>query len=162
LKADQETICWLTFFLYSSLRRVLELASHGRTDEILIYFRNATGTFTLGRINYHLADNKWHNLAVTLHSLSGLVTFRLDCTVVHQAPLTPDMLDILRWRDLSLWLGQRNSNSVHNRELLKASHAAPILHINLHARYSTLEILPPETEFVISSICPRIFGKTSE
>ncbi|OQV22379.1 Protein kinase C-binding protein NELL2 [Hypsibius exemplaris] len=105
--------------------RVLELASYGRADEVIIKYRNGSEPVAVKKIHFPLADNEWHNMAVTLYP-SGEVVFRLDCREVHRAPISPMMIELLRQRPLSLWMGQRHPNMIRSRDLKGALKLAKV------------------------------------
>lgn len=85
--------------------RFLELQSSGRKNEIrLQYYHN-----NLSRMEtfpYRLADNTWHKLSVTVSGNN--VAIYVDCSLIYKRVIY-DIDRNFTDRNITLWLGQRNT-----------------------------------------------------
>ncbi|GAU97526.1 hypothetical protein RvY_08804 [Ramazzottius varieornatus] len=101
--------------------RILELVTLGQSNEVRVYYGpvspSGNASFPLCRIpGVQLADNKIHTLTMTLSARA--VHFRMDCQKLAQCPFSPELLNGLQRKDLSLWIGQRHrsENSIPTHE----------------------------------------------
>lgn len=85
--------------------RFLELQSSGRKDEIRLHYVHRNSTY-VETFPYHLADNSWHQVAL---SVSGsTINLFVDCSRIYKRVIQDIDLNFAE-RNISLWLGQRNS-----------------------------------------------------
>ncbi|XP_064488936.1 protein kinase C-binding protein NELL2-like isoform X2 [Ornithodoros turicata] len=95
--------------------RFFELQSSGRKDEIRLHYSHKNGVL-VESFPYRLADNSWHKLAVSLSGNS--VDVFVDCNRIYSRVIRAVDLDV-RHRNLSLWLGQRNSKHYYFKGVLQ-------------------------------------------
>ncbi|XP_055340005.1 protein kinase C-binding protein NELL2-like [Paramacrobiotus metropolitanus] len=98
--------------------RMIELISRGKLSELILLMRNGTN-FTAAVIPYRLADNQWHSIAMTLESSRAVL--RLNCKVVFECPLASGVFDMIRYRNVSLRIGESNLESVLGKEQFKGA-----------------------------------------
>ncbi|GAB6022819.1 NEL-like 2 (chicken) [Chamberlinius hualienensis] len=85
--------------------RFLELQSSARKNEIRLHYTHHDNVY-VETFPYRLADGQWHRLAV---SISGnMVKVLVDCNQIYERVIK-DVDRTFQSRNLSLWLGQRNS-----------------------------------------------------
>ncbi|XP_023238627.1 protein kinase C-binding protein NELL2-like [Centruroides sculpturatus] len=85
--------------------RFLELKSSGIKNEIrLQYYHNNLSH--LETFPYHLADNNWHKLSVTVSGNN--VAIYVDCSLIYNRVIK-DIDRSFTNRNVTLWLGQRNT-----------------------------------------------------
>ncbi|XP_076445181.1 protein kinase C-binding protein NELL1-like isoform X2 [Babylonia areolata] len=100
---DSGTILSLT----SALHRYFEVESSGRRDEVRFHYTHDQQA-RVETFPYHLADGRWHRLALTLSG--SQVTLSINCSVIYSRVMR-DSVDRTFPADhqpLSLFVGQRN------------------------------------------------------
>lgn len=99
---------YLNVFIYALFYfgyRFLELQSSARKDEIRLHYTHKDIVY-VEIFPYQLADGRWHRLAVTVSG--NHVVILVDCNRIYERVIK-DVDRDFAGRNLSLWLGQRNS-----------------------------------------------------
>uniref|UniRef100_A0A1I8I9K2 Protein kinase C-binding protein NELL2 n=1 Tax=Macrostomum lignano TaxID=282301 RepID=A0A1I8I9K2_9PLAT len=121
LKQNSTNVGSLLSFTSSNNRRLLELQSAWRKEELRLHYvmNQAANMINVEKLAYQLADNLWHQVALTISG--SQVVLLVDCQKIYDRVLYRPIKEDLFRHSSNLWLGQRGRwNSYFEGEMQEA------------------------------------------
>lgn len=89
------------------MKRLLELQSSGRKNEIRLHYRHNNVVYT-ATFPFNIADEEWHKIALTISGIH--VDLYIDCNHVYKREVHEIDRHLNQHSNVTLWLGQRYIN----------------------------------------------------